>query len=78
MIIVDWKCTYLHQSCHKLGLLLRWSYRCSNIASIVGEKARDTPYKVEITIPVEKYNPIQFTLAKMCGEHKIFSIQQHE
>lgn len=31
------------------------------------EKARDTPYKVEITIPVEKYNPIQFTLAKMCA-----------
>lgn len=32
-------------------------------------KARDTPYEVEITIPVENYEPIQFTLTKMC-EHK--------
>ncbi|KAL0448371.1 UNVERIFIED_CONTAM: hypothetical protein Slati_1393500 [Sesamum latifolium] len=32
------------------------------------EKARDTPYEVEITIPIENYDPIQFTLAKMC-EH---------
>ncbi|KAI3451001.1 hypothetical protein Pfo_007666 [Paulownia fortunei] len=30
------------------------------------EKARDTPYEVEITIPVENYDPIQFTFAKMC------------
>ncbi|CAA0834018.1 Unknown protein, partial [Striga hermonthica] len=32
------------------------------------EKTRATPYEVEITIPVENYDPIQFTLAKMC-EH---------
>uniref|UniRef100_A0A5B7BMT6 G-protein coupled receptor n=1 Tax=Davidia involucrata TaxID=16924 RepID=A0A5B7BMT6_DAVIN len=30
------------------------------------QKARDTPYEVEITIPVESYEPIQFTLTKMC------------
>ncbi|EXC24882.1 hypothetical protein L484_013251 [Morus notabilis] len=30
------------------------------------EKARDTPYEVNITIPVEGYEPIQFTLTKMC------------
>ncbi|KAA8531924.1 hypothetical protein F0562_006359 [Nyssa sinensis] len=30
------------------------------------EKAHDTPYEVEITIPVESYEPIQFTLTKMC------------
>ncbi|KAK2990434.1 hypothetical protein RJ640_011182, partial [Escallonia rubra] len=30
------------------------------------ENVRDTPYEVEITIPVESYEPIQFTLAKMC------------
>ncbi|KAL3629637.1 hypothetical protein CASFOL_026859 [Castilleja foliolosa] len=39
-------------------ILLDW--RC--------EKARDAPYEVEITIPVENYDPIQFTFAKMCGE----------
>ncbi|GFQ03227.1 hypothetical protein PHJA_002466500 [Phtheirospermum japonicum] len=37
-------------------ILLDW--RC--------EKARDAPYEVEITIPVENYDPIQFTFAKMC------------
>ncbi|XP_048445028.1 uncharacterized protein LOC125479576 [Pyrus x bretschneideri] len=33
------------------------------------ERARDTPYEVNITIPVEGYEPIQFFLAKMC-EHR--------
>ncbi|KAG8383371.1 hypothetical protein BUALT_Bualt04G0005600 [Buddleja alternifolia] len=33
------------------------------------EKARDAPYEVELTIPVENYDPIQFTFAKMC-EHR--------
>ncbi|KAL6583451.1 hypothetical protein OROMI_005529 [Orobanche minor] len=32
------------------------------------EKARDTPYEVEITILIENYDPVQFTFAKMC-EH---------
>lgn len=35
---------------------------------VLGEKARDTPYEVDITIPVEGYEPIQFTLTKMCGK----------
>ncbi|XP_061360968.1 uncharacterized protein LOC133304906 isoform X2 [Gastrolobium bilobum] len=30
------------------------------------EVARDTPYEVNITIPVEGYEPIQFVLTKMC------------
>ncbi|KAG5535978.1 hypothetical protein RHGRI_023686 [Rhododendron griersonianum] len=36
------------------------------------EEARDTPYEVEITVPVVGYEPIQFTLTKMCGyrQHK--------
>lgn len=29
-------------------------------------RARDTPYEVNITIPIEGYEPIQFVLAKMC------------
>lgn len=37
-------------------LLMDW--RC--------EKARDKPYEVEITIPIDNYEPIQFTLTKMC------------
>ncbi|KAL4569045.1 hypothetical protein LXL04_024672 [Taraxacum kok-saghyz] len=31
------------------------------------EKTRDDPYEVQITIPMEGYDPIQFTLTKMCG-----------
>ncbi|XP_052196676.1 uncharacterized protein LOC127804011 isoform X2 [Diospyros lotus] len=36
------------------------------------EKARNTPYEVEITIPVKGYDSIQFTLTKMCEyiQHK--------
>ncbi|GAB2279512.1 hypothetical protein Dimus_014152 [Dionaea muscipula] len=30
------------------------------------EVARNTPYEVEFTIPVESYEPIEFTLTKMC------------
>ncbi|CAI9110845.1 OLC1v1010936C4 [Oldenlandia corymbosa var. corymbosa] len=30
------------------------------------EKARDSPFEVEVTIPVENYDPVQFTLAKRC------------
>ncbi|XP_065624690.1 uncharacterized protein LOC136065448, partial [Quercus suber] len=30
------------------------------------EKASDTPYEVNITIPVEGYEPIRFILTKMC------------
>ncbi|KAK4368083.1 hypothetical protein RND71_011875 [Anisodus tanguticus] len=28
--------------------------------------ARDNPYEVEVTIPIKNYDPIQFTLTKMC------------
>lgn len=31
------------------------------------EIARDTPYEVEISIPVDGYDPIDFTLTKLCG-----------
>ncbi|XP_058755774.1 uncharacterized protein LOC131628988 [Vicia villosa] len=37
-------------------LILDW--RC--------EVARDTPYEVNITIPIEGYEPIEFVLTKMC------------
>ncbi|XP_015889885.2 uncharacterized protein LOC107424562 [Ziziphus jujuba] len=30
------------------------------------ERVRDTPYEVNVTIPVEGYEPIQFILSKMC------------
>ncbi|XP_073151468.1 uncharacterized protein [Henckelia pumila] len=41
-------------------MLLEW--RC--------ERAHDSPYEVEITIPIENYDPIQFTLAKMCEQRQ--------
>lgn len=39
------------------------------LLAISGEKTRDTPYEIELTIPVEGYEPIQFTLAKMCRKN---------
>lgn len=38
--------------------LLDINWRC--------ETARDSPYEVQLTIPVEGYDPIQFSLTKMC------------
>ncbi|XP_019105620.1 uncharacterized protein LOC104895077 isoform X2 [Beta vulgaris subsp. vulgaris] len=34
------------------------------------KKARKTPYEVEITIPVENYEPVKFTLTKMCNHRQ--------
>ncbi|KAJ0489466.1 hypothetical protein HanHA300_Chr12g0444421 [Helianthus annuus] len=31
------------------------------------QTARDDPYEVQLTIPVEGYDPVQFSLTKMCG-----------
>lgn len=33
-----------------------------------GQEARDTPYEVNVTIPIEGYEPIQFFLTKICGK----------
>lgn len=32
-----------------------------------GEKAQGMPYEVQVTVPVENYDPVQFTLVKKCG-----------
>lgn len=45
---------------------------------VLGEKARDTPYEVVITVPVEGYEPIQFSLAKMCGKNHRAIIQKNK
>ncbi|RWW63245.1 hypothetical protein BHE74_00029596 [Ensete ventricosum] len=36
-----------------------------------GEQARDTPYEIEILIPVDGYDPIGFTLTKLCGRRSL-------
>lgn len=38
-----------------------------------GEKASDGPYQVNVTIPVEGFEPIQFILTKMCGTLALLS-----
>ena len=35
--------------------------------SSTGEQARETPYAVDISFPVEGYDPVEFTLTKSCG-----------
>ena len=37
-----------------------------------GEKSRTTPYEVNVTIPVDGYDPVQFFLTKLCGELIIY------
>ncbi|KAF5791784.1 hypothetical protein HanRHA438_Chr09g0410531 [Helianthus annuus] len=36
------------------------------------QTARDDPYEVQLTIPVEGYDPIQFSLTKMRGNVQFF------
>lgn len=52
---------------------------CSSKLLIVfsGDVARDDPYEVEVTIPIENYDPVQFTLTKMCGKCSLAFIQLH-
>lgn len=33
----------------------------------VGERIHDSPYEINMSIPVEGYDPIEFTLTKFCG-----------
>lgn len=39
-----------------------------SLLTFVGERARDSLYEVNITIPVKGYDPVQFFLTKMCGK----------
>lgn len=36
--------------------------------NFIGEKSRRTPYEINVTIPVDGYDPVQFFLTKLCGE----------
>lgn len=43
-----------------------------------GEEARDNPYEVEIAVPVQGYEPIQFSLTKICRKCSLsLSQSQH-
>ncbi|MFS7971302.1 hypothetical protein Hanom_Chr09g00831151 [Helianthus anomalus] len=42
--------------------------------SQLGQTTRDDPYEVQLTIPVEGYDPIQFSLTKMCDNVQFFVI----
>lgn len=42
------------------------------VIPISGEMASDTPYEVAISIPVEGYEPVEFTLSKICGQFTLW------
>lgn len=42
--------------------------------SFSGEKAHSMPFGVNITIPIEGYEPVQFFLTKMCGKFISFHL----
>lgn len=62
-LIIDWRCMpYTTEVLMRVIILLTFTFLLS------GNVPRKTPYEVEITVPVVGYEPIQFTLSKMCGE----------
>lgn len=72
VLIVDWRCI---DSCSNTTFLINNLLNLFNffVFFSAGEKARDTPYEVNVTIPVEGYEPIQFILTKMCGKLTLLS-----
>lgn len=41
--------------------------KISQLSVVPGEKKASLPYLVNVTIPVEGYDPVVFTLGKHCG-----------
>ncbi|CAN1122040.1 hypothetical protein LINPERPRIM_LOCUS2547, partial [Linum perenne] len=41
------------------------------------QKARHMPYEVNVTIPIDDYDPVQFFLTKMCGKLPHLNSMQH-
>ncbi|OVA06200.1 hypothetical protein BVC80_857g38 [Macleaya cordata] len=66
MLILDWRCMSFYRMLIYIYLLSSAHFLEFYFVIFAGEKARDAPYEVSIAIPVEGYEPIEFTLAKMC------------
>lgn len=72
-LLLDWRCIYnIFLSRLMLFSIITSWITISNPFFFhfcpSGVKARDTPYEVKITIPVEGYESIEFVLTKMCGK----------
>ncbi|CAN8328042.1 unnamed protein product [Cochlearia groenlandica] len=70
-LVLDWNCNnFWYLAFLFLSLIfvftnfqLLLSLVCENVK---GEKSRQTPYEVNVTIPVDGYDPVQFFLTKAC------------
>lgn len=74
VLIVDWRCMI-----HCLqGYWYFFVFYLLNLnfhfLSFSGEKSHSMPFEVNITIPIEGYEPVQFFLTKMCGKFISFHL----
>lgn len=70
-LIIDWTCIvaffcFFHNSCMDIFCSDVYYSLIFNPCSS-GEKAQHMPYEVQVTVPIENYAPIEFTLAKTCS-----------
>lgn len=64
-LILDWNCNNFF--CYLSFLIVLFSNSIT-FFFLKGEKSRRTPYEVNVTIPVDGYDPVQFFLTKLCGK----------
>lgn len=77
-LVLDWNC---NKSCYLAFFIVPLIFAVTNSVTFFffspgnckGEKSRRTPYEVNVTIPVDGYDPVQFFLTKLCGELIIHS-----
>lgn len=65
---VNWRCMAVLKFIYHLFLVFYNGRKLRILFTLLlGETARDEPYGVDFLIPVEGYDPIEFTLTKICG-----------
>lgn len=71
-LVLDWNC---NSFCYLSLFIVPLTFVFTNPLTsffLKGEKTRKTPYEVNVTIPVDGYDPVQFFLTKLCGELIIY------
>lgn len=83
-LVLDWNC---NKFCYLAFCIVPLIFAvtkhvtfCFFSRNFKGEKSRRTPYEVNVTIPVDGYDHVQFFLTKLCGEliiHSAWSSTRH-
>lgn len=68
-LVLDWNCnSFCYLSLFTVPLTFCFLQILQPLFFFKGEKSRKTPYEVNVSIPVDGYDPVQFFLTKLCGE----------